>query len=51
MIADRSGPQPRYLVDRKTGIVRPQCYASAVGRAYLMLIDRENPLSSPYGRI
>jgi hypothetical protein len=51
MIADRSGLQPRYLVDRNVGAIRPQCHAAAVGRAYLLLIDSENPLSSPYGRI
>jgi hypothetical protein len=59
MIADRQGPLPQDIAHsrniahkrvRFAGCARPQSDYSAVGRAYLLLIDRENPLSSPCWR-
>lgn len=50
MIADRKGLLPqKKIVLRPADVAdgdRPQSDYSAVGRAYLLLIDRENPLSS-----
>jgi len=50
MLADRMGHQPRSLV-RRSRHVRPRRPFAAAWRAYLMLIDRENPLSSTGRRI
>jgi hypothetical protein len=51
MLADRMGPQPRTLVRRYRHAFRPQRAFAAARRAYLLLIDRENPLSSTGRRI
>jgi hypothetical protein len=45
MLADRMGHQPLTLRHHSSA-ARGQSDFSAVGRAYLLLIDRENPLSS-----
>ena len=45
MLADRMGQKPLNL-RHHSDAARGQNDFSAVGRAYLLLIDRENPLSS-----
>jgi len=45
MLADRMGQKPLDPRNR-SDTARGQSDFSAVGRAYLLLIDRENPLSS-----
>ncbi|WP_162913247.1 hypothetical protein [Rhodospirillaceae bacterium SYSU D60014] len=50
MIADRKGHLPHSKVLQFADRVCPRGDYCVVGRAYLLLIDRENPLSSLSGR-
>ncbi len=50
-MANRMGLSPHSKLVRSAGFRQPQGFPAAVGRAYLLLIDRENPLSSMGGRI
>jgi hypothetical protein len=51
MIADLMGQLPHTLVLRSRQSNRPRHCHAAARPAYLLLIDRESPLSSPDRRI
>lgn len=46
MLDDRTGPKPHSLCLDSHGSAGSRAQVAAVGRGYLLLIDRESPLSS-----